>query len=44
LLTFSTQKASVADLSELTGAEPLFSSDEYLKPVIDDDPLLRKGS
>lgn len=25
---------------QLTGSEPFFSDDEYLKPAIDDDPLL----
>lgn len=32
------------DVSNLTGAESFFTSDDYLIPVIEDDPLLRKPS
>ena len=40
-LLFITQKPTSTDVSNLTGAESFFSSDEYLIPVIEDDPLLR---
>jgi protein arginine N-methyltransferase 3 len=36
------QKAQLGAVKELNGTEPLFSDDTYLKPVIEDDPLLRK--
>lgn len=35
------QTPTPEDVKNLTGAESLFSSDEYLIPVIEDDPLLR---
>ncbi|CAK5262346.1 unnamed protein product [Mycena citricolor] len=34
-------KPSPADVLALTGSEALFTSDEYLQPVIEDDPLLQ---
>ncbi|KAG6337383.1 hypothetical protein ID866_1706 [Astraeus odoratus] len=34
-------KPSVTEVANLTGAESFFSSDEYLIPVIEDDPLLQ---
>ncbi|EGN97901.1 hypothetical protein SERLA73DRAFT_91051 [Serpula lacrymans var. lacrymans S7.3] len=34
-------KPSPADIGNLTGAESFFSSDEYLRPVLEDDPLLQ---
>ncbi|KAI6027839.1 S-adenosyl-L-methionine-dependent methyltransferase [Pisolithus microcarpus] len=33
-------KPTPSQLSSLTGKEPFFTSDEYLLPVIEDDPLL----
>lgn len=35
------QAPTPEDVGNLTGAEPFFSSDEYLIPQIEDDPLLR---
>lgn len=34
-------KPTPSQLSSLTGKEPFFTSDEYLLPVIEDDPLLQ---
>ncbi|KAI6107141.1 S-adenosyl-L-methionine-dependent methyltransferase [Pisolithus croceorrhizus] len=34
-------KPTSSQLSSLTGKEPFFTSDEYLLPVIEDDPLLQ---
>ncbi|KIO02960.1 hypothetical protein M404DRAFT_638181 [Pisolithus tinctorius Marx 270] len=34
-------KPAPSQLSSLTGKEPFFTSDEYLLPVIEDDPLLQ---
>ena len=36
------QKPSATDLSSLTGVEPFFTDDQYLIPVMEDDPLLRE--
>ncbi|KAA1472227.1 S-adenosyl-L-methionine-dependent methyltransferase [Dentipellis sp. KUC8613] len=36
------QKLSPKDLQSLNGQEPFLSEDEYLQPVIEDDPLLRE--
>ncbi|TRM62093.1 S-adenosyl-L-methionine-dependent methyltransferase [Schizophyllum amplum] len=33
-------KPSPKDVLSLTGKEPLFTADQYLKPVLEDDPLL----
>ncbi|KAH8104934.1 S-adenosyl-L-methionine-dependent methyltransferase [Phellopilus nigrolimitatus] len=38
------EKPSAVEVSALTGEEPLFTSDDYLIPVIEDDPLLQLGS
>jgi len=35
------QKSSPKFIEYLTGVESFFSSDEYLIPVIEDDPLIR---
>lgn len=35
------QAPTSEDIGNLTGAETFFSSDEYLIPQIEDDPLLR---
>ncbi|EJC98461.1 S-adenosyl-L-methionine-dependent methyltransferase [Fomitiporia mediterranea MF3/22] len=37
-------KPSTVDVNALTGQEAFFSTDEYLIPVIQDDPLLQFGS
>ncbi|KII88239.1 hypothetical protein PLICRDRAFT_161146 [Plicaturopsis crispa FD-325 SS-3] len=37
-------KPTVAQVRNLTGKESFFSSDEYLRPVIEDDPLLQVQS
>ncbi|KAI0060468.1 S-adenosyl-L-methionine-dependent methyltransferase [Artomyces pyxidatus] len=34
------ERPTAASLQSLTGTEPFFSSDDYLVPVIEDDPLL----
>ncbi|KAI6039613.1 S-adenosyl-L-methionine-dependent methyltransferase [Pisolithus marmoratus] len=34
-------KPTPSQLSDLTGSEPFFTADEYLLPVIEDDPLLQ---
>ncbi len=36
-----TQKISAAEVAALTGTESFFDSDQYLIPVLEDDPLLR---
>ncbi|KAK0244548.1 S-adenosyl-L-methionine-dependent methyltransferase [Armillaria nabsnona] len=35
------QKFSAAEVAALTGTEPFFESDQYLIPVLEDDPLLQ---
>ncbi|KAK0222152.1 S-adenosyl-L-methionine-dependent methyltransferase [Armillaria fumosa] len=35
------QKISAAEVAVLTGTEPFFESDQYLIPVLEDDPLLQ---
>ncbi|ESK84801.1 protein arginine n-methyltransferase 3 [Moniliophthora roreri MCA 2997] len=37
-------KPSPENVSHLTGSESFFSSDEYLRPIIEDDPLLQLQS
>ncbi|KAF9265191.1 S-adenosyl-L-methionine-dependent methyltransferase [Marasmius fiardii PR-910] len=37
-------KPSVQDVLQITGKEDFFNSDDYLKPVIEDDPLLQLQS
>ena len=41
-LTF-TQKPAPSEVLALKGDESFFSSDEYLIPVLEDDPLLRES-
>ncbi|KAI5123085.1 hypothetical protein M0805_001441 [Coniferiporia weirii] len=38
------EKVGAAQVTALTGREPFFTSDEYLIPVVEDDPLLQLGS
>jgi hypothetical protein len=38
----NTKRTAVADLKTLVGDDPLFVEDKNLKPVIEDDPLLRE--
>ncbi|KAK0201522.1 protein arginine N-methyltransferase [Desarmillaria ectypa] len=35
------QKTPAAEVAALTGTEPFFESDQYLIPVVEDDPLLQ---
>ncbi|KAK0185705.1 S-adenosyl-L-methionine-dependent methyltransferase [Armillaria mellea] len=35
------QKFSAAEVAAITGTEPFFESDQYLIPVLEDDPLLQ---
>lgn len=37
-----TQKPTRADLVKLDGTESFFTSDEYLVPIVENDPLLRE--
>ncbi|KAK7025560.1 hypothetical protein VNI00_015913 [Paramarasmius palmivorus] len=38
------EKPTPENVSHLTGSESFFSSDEYLRPVVEDDPLLQLHS
>ena len=35
------QNPTRADVAKLEGTEPFFTSDEYLVPIVESDPLLR---
>ena len=41
-LMFSEQHPSSSAVANLDGSEPFFAADEYLKPSLEDDPLLRE--
>ena len=41
-LIIAEQHPSSEAVANLNGSEPFFTSDEYLKPSLEDDPLLRE--